>query len=191
MKCNEQAIELIKFILPSLCTIIVAIISSITVVKSARKSRKEELAKNLQDNLESFYYPFLILSKKTTLLYSALSNVVKLNDGTDSNENGCIAYLLRGKTFSGNGKVLFEQILKNDITLNELIINNSNVVSNNELRERLSKLSAHYTILELAYNGQLNGDSKVLSGYSFPSDVVHDLEQEVEIIRVKIQEYSK
>ncbi len=191
MKCSDQIFELIKFILPSLCTIVVAIISSVTVIKSARKSKKEELAKKLQDDLESFYYPFLTLSKKTTLLYSALNDVVNLENESDSNENGCISYLLNGKAFSGNAKVLFEQILNNDITLNGLIINHSNVVSNNKLRESLSKLSAHYTILELAYNGQLNGDTKVLSGYSFPSDVLLDVELEVENIRAKIQEYSK
>ena len=114
-----------------------------------------------------------------------------LNDDSDSNESSCISYLLSGKSFSGNGKVLFEQILKNDAALNELIVSHSNVVSNNQLREKLSKLSAHYTILELAYNGQLNGDSKILSGYSFPSQVVSDLEREVENIQKKIVKYSR
>ena len=65
------------------------------------------------------------------------------------------------------------------------------MVSNDELREKLSKLSAHYTILELAYKGQLNGDDNVLSKYSFPSKVVSDLESEVRKIKVKINKYIK
>ena len=119
MKCNEQLFEFLKFIFPSLCTIGVVIISSITIVRSAKKSTREELAKRLQDNLESFYYPFLLLSKKTTQLYTALSKVVDFyaeSDSSDSSENGCLTYLLNGNSFSGNGKVLFEQILENDIT---------------------------------------------------------------------------
>ena len=75
--------------------------------------------------------------------------------------------------------------------LNELIINYSNVVSNDQLREKLSKLSAHYTILELTYKGQLKGDNKVLSKYSFPSEVVDDLEKEVQRVKTKISKYNK
>ena len=191
MNCFDQIIELLKFITPSICTIIVAIISSCTVIKSAKKSRKEELAQKMEDALESFYYPFLVLSKKTTILYSALSNVIDFKEESGSNENGCISYLLDGNTFSGNGMTLFKQILENDISINDLIINRSNVVSNNTLRANLSKLSAHYTILELAYNGHLKGDKKILSKYSFPSAVINDLEQEVELIQKKINEYGE
>ena len=125
MNCNEQLIELLKFIFPALCTIVVALVSSVTVIKSAKKSRKEEIAKKLQEDLESFYYPFLLRAKKTTQLYSALNNVINTNTESESNENGCITFLLSGKSFSGNEKVLFEQILENDIKLNELIINYS------------------------------------------------------------------
>lgn len=191
MKCSEQIFEMIKFILPSLCTIIVAIISSITVINSTNKSRKEESAKKQQEDLESFFYPFLLRAKKTTQLYSALSNLVDFNNKSDSSENGCLTYLLSGNSFVGNAKVLFEQILENDNKLNELIINYSNVVSNDQLQEKLSKLSAHYTILELTYKGQLKGDNKVLSKYSFPSEVVDDLEKEVQRVKTKISKYNK
>lgn len=173
-------------VLPSICTIIVAIISSYTVVLSARKNQREVIANKLRDNLESFYYPFLLLAKKTSQLYDALNDVSQIGD----NENGCIHYLLSGQKFEGNSKTLFEQILNNDIELNSLILKNSNVVSNDSLRQELAKLSTHYTLLELAYNGDLSKNQELLSKYSFPSQVIDTLEIEISNIKEQISKYD-
>ena len=177
LKSNKNTIV---SIIPSLCTIIVAIISSLAVVHSARKNQREEAARALCDDLKEFYYPFLLLAKKTTQLYAAL------NDITQISEDGCINYLLSGQKFSGNAKALFEQILNNDIQLNNLILENSNVVSNDDLRQKLANLSAHYTILELAYNGELSKDETALSKYSFPSQVIDLIEKEIICIKNRI-----
>lgn len=119
-------------LLPSVCTVVVSLISSMVVIRSARKTKNEEIAKELNDSLEQFYYPFILLSKKTTQLYIALKAVCDLD------EEGCISYLLKGNTFIGNEMVLFNEILLNNIRLNELILSKSNIVSDSNLIDDLS-----------------------------------------------------
>lgn len=60
------------------------------VITSANKYTNQQKADKLQDNLENFYYPFLLLSKEITQLYEALSQVSK--EGCDS----CLVFLLNG-----------------------------------------------------------------------------------------------
>lgn len=181
-----QAWEVIKDVLPSICTIIVAIISGWFVIQSAKKGRREEQAKRLSESLESFYFPFLLYAKKTTQLYAALKSLMEWENG----ENGCVSFLLEGNEFSGNAAIIFSQILENDKQLNELIINHSNVVSNAKLREELSELSAHYTILELAEKRSLKGDVETLSKYSYPTRIVESVENEIIRIETKISKLS-
>ena len=178
--------EVLKDVLPSICTIIVAIISGWFVIQSAKKSRREEQAKRLNEGLESFYYPFLLHAKKTTQLYAALKTLMQWENG----ENGCVSFLLEGNKFSGNAAIIFTQILDNDKQLNELIISHSNVVSNAKLSEELSELSAHYTILELAEKGNLKGDVDTLSKYSYPSKIVDSVENEITRIEARISKLS-
>lgn len=183
----NKSVEIVKENVPSICSILIALLSSYTVIRSAKKARREEWAKRLRDHLESFYYPFLLLAKKTTQLYNALTKLAPI-ESPDPND-GCITYLLKGNEFKGNALTVFEEILNNDKELNNLILSNSKVISNSVLREKLSKLSNHYTVLELVYNNHLVGESDLFGTYSFPSKVIDDLEAEVKKLESKIEEY--
>lgn len=175
----------VKEILPSICTIVVALISSSMVIKSANKASKNEEAKRLQDHLEKFYYPFLLLSKKTTQLYNAFDKI------TEGKCESSLVYLLNNKQFEGNSLVLFNEIIENNKKLNELIIKYSSLISNKNLRDDLSKLSAHYTLLELAYNKKLNGNESEFEEYIFSENIVKNVESEIEKISQIITELSK
>lgn len=100
-----------KDVLPSICTVVVAIISSRMVIISANKSVDRQKADKLQKDLENFYYPFLLLSKKTTQLYMALHQVNKEDCCS------CLVYLLNGKRFDGNALVIWKEIIVNNKNL--------------------------------------------------------------------------
>lgn len=175
----------LKDILPSICTIIVAIISSRMVIASANKTLKKENADKLQRDLESFYYPFLLISKKTTELYGVFSKV------SSENCDSCILFLLSGNKFEGNALIVFKEIMSNNEKLNNLIITFSSTVSNNTLRNDLSKLSTHYTLLELAYEKQISGNKDVFKNYMFPSRVIENMEIEINRIQEQIRILNK
>ena len=177
--------SILKDILPSICTIIVAIISSRMVITSANKTIKKENADKLQRDLESFYYPFLLLSKKTTQLYGAFSQVS--SEDCDS----CLLFLLSGNRFEGNALIIFKEIMINNEKLNNLIIRFSSTVSNMLLRNDLSKLSTHYTLLELAYKNQILGNEDVFINYKFSSKVIENMEIEINKIQEQIKLLNK
>ena len=177
--------EMLKDILPSICTVVVAIISSRMVIISANKSVDRQKADKLQNDLEDFYYPFLLLSMKTTQLYRALHQVNK--EDCDS----CLVYLLSGKKFDGNALEIWKEIIANNIKLNELIIKYSTIINNKHLRDDLSNLSTHYTMLELANANFLIGNEDVLSDYTFPTKVIENIEIEIDKIVENIRDLSK
>lgn len=177
--------SILKDILPSICTVIVAIISSRMVIRSANKTIKKENADKLQLDLEAFYYPFLLLSKKTTQLYGAFSQVS--SEDCDS----CLLFLLNGNKFEGNALIIFKEIMANNEKLNNLIISFSSTVSNMTLRNDLSKLSTHYTLLELAYKNKISGNQDVFKDYMFPSKVIENMEAEINKIQEQIRILKK
>lgn len=155
------------------------------VIISANKSVDRQKADKLQKDLENFYYPFLLLSKKTTQLYMALHQVNKEDCCS------CLVYLLNGKRFDGNALVIWKEIIVNNKKLNELIIKYSSIINNKALRDDLSKLSTHYTMLELANDNLLKGNADILSEYMFPSSVIENIENEIEKIEKNIEDLSK
>ncbi len=177
--------NIVKEILPSICTILVALISSSMVIKSSNKASKSEEVKRLQNHLESFYYPFLLLSKKTTQLYNAFDKI------TAGKRESSLGYLLNDKQFEGNSLVLFNEIIENNKKLNELLIKYSCIINDKNLRDDLSKLSVHYTLLELAYYKKLNGNETEFKEYIFPENVVKNVESEIEKISQRMTELSK
>ncbi|WMJ22910.1 hypothetical protein RBG61_13095 [Paludicola sp. MB14-C6] len=176
---------IIKEVLPSICTIVVALISSRMVIKSSNKAAKKEEANRLQNKLENFYFPFLLLSKKTTQLYNGFYKI------WGKEYNSCLDFLLDNQQFQGNSLVLFKEIIDNNRMLNDLIIKYSALISNANLRNDLSKLSAHYTLLELSYEQKLVGNQEVLKEYVFPENVVKNVEDEITRILQCIDELNK
>lgn len=166
--------SIVKEILPSIATILVALISSKMVISSTNKSVKQKRADKLQNDLENFYYPFLLLSKKTTQLYRVFDNISK------EEYDSCIVFLVTGKRFDGNALTIWKEIISNNKRLNNLIIKYSRIISNKELRDDLSRLSTHYTLLELANNNQLIGDEDVFRGHVFPKNIIKNIEDEID-----------
>jgi len=186
LKIIKCIFSVIKDILPSISTIIVALISSKMVIEASNKSTNQQKADKLQDNLENFYYPFLLLSKKTTQLYEAL-NKVSNKEGCDN----CLVFLLSGKRFKGNALTIWQEIILNNRKLNDLIIKYSTIINNKSLRDDLSKLSTHYTLLDLANNNDLKGDENLFREYVFPSKVIENIEVEIDKILKEIEDLRK
>ncbi len=69
-----------------------------------------------------------------------------------------IKILIDNIELSIDDKYILEEIMHNNDKINDLILSHSHVVDNN-LREELSKLSSHYTILKLVKEGRIKENS--------------------------------
>lgn len=179
---NTECLEILKTIVPTLGTIIVSIISSICVIKSTRKTIENEKKHEYAKRLEEFYYPILLLLKKSTQLHQVLMKLKKID------EKGCLIHLLQGKTLEGNSLYIFNEILVLDKQINDLILKYSKYISNKDLQMDLTNLSTHYSILFLANEGKLVEDVDILSEFVYPKDIVESIEKEIKIVEQKAKD---
>lgn len=102
-----------------------------------------------------------------------------------------MVFLVSGKRFEWNTLIIWKEIILNNTKLNELIMKYSKIISNNNLRDDLSTLSTHYTLLELENNDQLIGDEDVFTKYVFHPKIIKNIENEIEIILKTINNLEK
>ena len=186
LQTSTDGWSLIKDIIPSICTIVVVFISSFFVYRSSKKTRNQANAEKLKNDLETFYYPFLILSKRNTQIYQAFRK-----DPSKPEEFSTLLALLGGDSFKDNDKILLDEIMQNDKKLNKLIQIQSKVIRNLTLAETMSRLSAHYTILGLAYERKITGEKERFEEYVHPSDAIESVEKEIKKIESEIKRLSK
>ena len=181
--CGEFG-KIIVAVLPSVCTIIVALISSFMVIRAGRKDRKRSEIEKTRSVLHDFYYPYVFLLKRNDIIYQAFSKSYKEKDPNFRT----LIYLLKGYKFEGNDKILLEKIIENTIQLNKLITEQSGFIDNGQLLLCLSKMSAHYTMLELAYCGKISSNNeKYFDEYVHPNEIFDMIDQEINKLNKRIQ----
>ncbi|MGY3615627.1 hypothetical protein [Bradyrhizobium sp. USDA 10063] len=134
--------------------------------------------KEIQEKLDRFYGPYAQMSGTNALLSRDLRS--KQSDST--------RFLLIEKLFDcewlaslpDDQKALVDELVSNAATLRNFIADNAKMVDL-KLQPYLSRVSAHYRILELAHAGKLGTDSKpYVAKYVFPVQIEKVLALEVE-----------
>ncbi len=183
---SSDFVDILEQVLPSLIAILGIVLGGlITYFINSRsimiEKNKIEILR-LRSYLNSFYHPYLLLSKKNTQIYTVFSKHLIENDPNYRT----LIYLLKGYNFNDNQQALLKEIINNDNELNELIIKHSNIIENRDLLIKLSEMSAHYTLLGLAFNREITGDEKAFEAYVHSNEVIDMIESEIKIIESKI-----
>jgi hypothetical protein len=141
-----------------------------------QKANETEV-KAIQDQLDGFFGPFMQMSEVNRLLSRDLRD----------RQADSATFLLLEKLFDREWlkniplgeKALVGEIAANAKTLREFISKNAKMVDL-KIQPYLSRVSAHYRVLELAYEGKLGEDGKpFIDRYVFPRQIDEVLAFEV------------
>jgi hypothetical protein len=172
----------------ALVGIVALIVSAIMTAKTLRVSllnteagiwqKANELEINeIQEKLDGFYGPFTQMSATNAMLSRDLRHRQIDSD----------TFLLLEKLFDRDWlkslpegeRALVDEVVANAITLRNFINENAKMVDL-KVQPYLSRVCAHYRILELAHQGKLGSDSKMfVDKYVFPIQVVSILNLEM------------
>lgn len=130
---------------------------------------RQEIFKKLND----FYGPLLQLRKESNQLYKKFSEKYRKTDPHFST----LIYLLKGEKFTGNDKILLDEIIKLGEKSEELIQSKAGLIDDAELRTILiPRATNHFLILRLAEKGALSGEAKKYKDLTFPIELDVKLE---------------
>ncbi len=148
-----------------------------------QKANEAEM-KSIQDQLDGFFGPFMQLSKMNLLLYRDLRDR-QPDSGT---------FLLIEKLFDRewlNGlpqgqRAIVGELAANARVLREFIAERARMV-NLKVQPYLSRVSAHYRMIELAYEGKLGDDAALfVQRYVFPVQIDEILNLEVARLEARL-----
>lgn len=122
--------------------------------------------------------------KKNKLLYELFT------EGKDE-EFKTLTALLKGVKFTGNDAKLLEEIIKIDKKLEDLILNKSGLVDDDEINALLSKAAAHFNIISLAMDGQISGDVERFKEYVYPKALDEKIEARIKTLQRRLKELDK
>ena len=180
--------QVLPYIIAAFPSVLVAVISMMQVYKINRNNFKKDKNKveigRLEEKLQKFYYPYLVIARKNTVIYKIFS---KKYLEEDTNYRTLIS-LLSGFKFNGNDKALLDEIINNDIKLNKLIMEKADVIDDAKIRELLIDSSTHYTVIELAYNGSLVGETERFYEFVHPNGVYEEVHKKVRELEARIEE---
>ena len=148
--------------------------------RSMKQKQYEDEKKEIYKKLNSFYGPFQQLRGISAELYARMR--ASRGEGFRT-----LTALLHGEKFEGNDKVILEQILAISKKIDELILVNSGLIDNTELRTTLAKVGAHIRILQLAYEGNLAGEEDRFKESVFPNEIDRMIESEIERLKSKLE----
>jgi hypothetical protein len=183
----ETTFDAIKFIqdLGPVIISVIALVTSFYLTKNTLDVQKEQTQKTLdaqkdvesrlliRKKLDEFYGPLLQQRKKSNLLYQKFS---EKHRETDSNFS-TLTYLLQGKIFIGNDKILLEEILTLGEESEKLIHAKAGLIDDTELRQNIiPRATTHFLILRLAYKGALKGNAEYFNDLAFPKELDKKLE---------------
>lgn len=183
--------EVLPTIVAAAPSIAVAIVNLILLKRNSRKqithNEKRIEIDRLTQKLEEFYYPYTILSKENTALYALFSsNYVK----EDSNFT-TLTSLLEKREFSRNDSAILKRIIQNDEELNKLISLKGNLVDDSKLRDLLVKSSTHYSVITMAYTGEIREETDRFNSYIHPSEVFSAVQEKMAILENRILELKR
>ncbi|WP_159798932.1 hypothetical protein [Flavobacterium sp. MK4S-17] len=148
--------------------------SYIQIMKTLKAKKEDEERAEIRKKLDELYGPLLQLRKKSNLLYEKFTEKYRVNDANFST----LIYLLNGHVFSGNDKILLDEIIKIGELTEKLIHDKAGLIDDTNLRTvTLPLATTHFLILRLAYDGALTGDISRFTNLTFPRNLDQLLEQ--------------
>jgi|GEM_PF-4870333 hypothetical protein len=126
----------------------------------------------------------ILLCSKNKQLYDVFK-------GQRKDEFRTLLYLLNGEEFDKNDKAILEEIMLIDRKINDLILNNKDLVKDDALKTDLANASAHFTIIDLAYQKKIEGECDRFVGFVYPRTLQEKLELEVKTLQEKLEILEK
>lgn len=156
--------------------------------KTLKAEQRKEKRDDIRKKLDEFYGPFLQLRKKSDILYDRFQKKYRDEDPHFST----LRYLMSGRVFEGNDKKLLEEIIIIGKKCEELIHSKAGLIDDENLRKNvLPKLTTHFLILRLAFEGTLEKQSNRFDELTFPKEVVGLIEIRFNELERELEELSK
>lgn len=138
---------------------------------------RNEVYKRLND----FYAPLQLLRRTSKELHNIFKN---------GKEFRTLPHLLKDGKLDKNSNQILEEIIKVGDECRHIIISNSGLIDNKELRENhLPKLLTHYFLIKQANCGLISNELERFKGYEFPNEIddildlkVDDLYRQLEVL---------
>lgn len=187
---TETGFDLIQFtanIGIILVGIFAIVFSYFQFIKSIDVEKRRERRIDIRRKLDEFYGPFLQLRKKSDILYNRFQKKFR----QDNPNFSTLRYLMEGKTFEGNDKELLKEIIIIGKRCEELIHLKSGLIDDSNLRNKtLPKLTTHFLILRLAFDGTLKEESFRFDDLNFPRDVDNLIEARIKKLEIELKDLS-
>lgn len=147
--------------------------------KVIKQKQREEERKEIFTKLKDFYGPLQRLRGKSDELHTLFKN---------GRSFATLIKLLEGESFAGNDRKLLESIIEIGKQTDELIMKQGGWVQDSELRRMLDKVTTHYTLIDLALQGELKGDVERFEQFVFPRDIDEVIESEIARLHARLNE---
>ena len=99
---------------------------------------------------------------------------------------------MNGHEFSGNEKILLEQIIKLGEESEKLIQEQSGLIDNTDLRQEiLPRATTHFLLIRLAYDGKLRGESEYYRDLTYPRELIDRLEERKQQLENDLDKLNK
>lgn len=143
-------------------------LSYFQLLKTLNAKKEDEERAEIRKKLDEFYGPLLQLRMKSNLLYQKFNEDFRAADSNFST----LIYLLNSHVFSGNNKILLEEIIKIGELTEKLIHEKAGLIDDTNLRTVvLPRATTHFLLIRLAYVGALSGDLDRFKTLTFPKDL--------------------
>jgi hypothetical protein len=147
-----------------------------------RLKKNEDRISLINKKLTEFYGPFQHYRKTTTLIYE------RFRSGKGENFKTLRALLSGGK-FTGNDKVLLDEILKLNKTIEDLIISKAGLIEDTKLRnEVLPKLSSHIILIRLICKDEIKGELHRFEDDVFSQEIDIEIERRINELQSELKE---
>lgn len=131
---------------------------------------RSEIYKRLND----FYSPLQLLRRTSAELHIIFKNGKKFRT---------LPELINGTKFDKNDKVILEEIIRIGDECKQIIIRNSGLIDNKELRDiHLPRLLTHYILIKKAFDSELTSQIERFEGYEFPNEIDKILDDKVNML---------
>jgi hypothetical protein len=173
-------LEFFKSIAPTIVALAALLLGYYYNKRLLTQKNHEDERKEIYKKLNSFYGPMKQLLGVSFELYGRLTS-------SRPKEFRTLVALLKGEKFEGNDKILLEQILEVEEHMDRLVLEQSGLVDDDQLQQLLSKVSAHFRVIRLAYKGDLVGQASRFEGNVFPRDITAMIEKEITRLKNRLE----
>lgn len=153
------------------------------------KKGQEDEQKEIYKKLNEFYGPLSLLRGKSKRMYEIFSQRFKVSNPDFRTLNFLIE---KGKTeLEGDELTLLEGIIKVGEKIENLVIEKSGLIDDQELNEQLKRLITHTSILRLAFDGLLTSKPDSYNDNTFPRHLDENIEAKIVQLKKKLDELKK